>query len=86
LFFEFGRLVHPNDLTVIAIEHTKNVHPTAAVELHRRNDSLWAEVTPSGRELERQVMAACGLKPRHMPPWKIYFPEFFEYGIMHLTS
>jgi hypothetical protein len=79
LFFEFGRLIHPNDLSVIAIEHAKNVQPEAIVELHRRDDNLWTEVTPSGRELEKQAMAACGLVPRHMPSWKVYLPEFFEY-------
>lgn len=79
LFYEFGRIMRPDELEVIAIEHAKNVHPSALVESHRRDDAFFAEVTPSGRELERQVMALCGLEPRHMPRWKVHIPEFFEY-------
>jgi hypothetical protein len=86
LFFEFGRLVHPDDLSVIALEHAKNVHPAAFAELHRRNDSLWAKVTPSGRELERQVFALEGIVPPHMPEWQVYIPEFFEYVFVRRSN
>ncbi len=86
LFFEFGRLIHPDCLTMIALEHTKNVHPTILMELHRRNDSSWAEVTPSGRELERQVLAACGYVSPHSPKWRVYIPEVFEYAFLRRSN
>lgn len=79
LFYEFGKILRPTELEVIALDHAKNIHPSALVEAHRRNDSLFAEVTPSGRELERQVMALCGLEPRHMPRWKVHIQQFFEH-------
>jgi hypothetical protein len=86
LFHEFGRLVQPSKLDVIAIEHTANVHPLALVELHRRDHSGWAELTPSGRELERQVLAACGQVPRNMPKWRVYVPEYFEYMFIRRSN
>jgi hypothetical protein len=64
---------------MLGIEHSKNLHPLAFAEQNRRDDSLWAEVTPSGRELERQVLAVFGHEPPNMPDWKVYVPEFFEY-------
>lgn len=79
LFFEFGRILNRGDISLLALEHAKNVDPSAFVELHRRNDGGWAEVTPSGRELERQVMAVEGLRPAHMSEWRAYVPGYFEY-------
>jgi hypothetical protein len=79
LFYEFGRIIRPDNLEVIAVEHSKTCNPSALIESHRRNDSGFAEVTPSGRELERQVMALSGLAPRHMPKWKVHIKEVFEY-------
>ena len=58
----------------------------ALAELHRRDDGLWAEVTPSGRELERQAMAVCGMIPRNMAEWRVYIPEFFEYMFMRRSN
>lgn len=86
LFHEFGRLVPLESLKVIAIEHTHNVRPSALAELHRRDDGFWAEVTPSGRELERQVLAAEGYEPRYMPPWRIYVPAYFEYMFVRRSN
>lgn len=79
LFYEFGRVIDGNKLRILGIEHTANVHADAFVERHRQVDSGWAEVTPSGLELERQVMATLGFAPRHMPAWKMYIPGSFEY-------
>jgi len=79
LFHEFGRLVPLDKLCIVALEHAKNVHPAALVELHRRDDGGWAEVTPSGRELERQVLAVYGEQPSHMPEWRVYVRDYFEY-------
>lgn len=79
LFYEFGRVIRRDRLKLIGLEHAHNVQPNAYVELHRREDTGWAEVTPSGRELERQVMAVCGITPRFMPAWKLYVQGFFEY-------
>jgi hypothetical protein len=86
LFYEFGRIVRLSDLTVIAVEHAKCILPSALVESYRRTDSGYAEVTPSGRELERQVMALMGLEPRHMTKWKVYIPEYFEYMFIRRSN
>lgn len=86
LYFEFGRLIHAEDLSVIAFEHAKNIHPLAFVELYRRDDAAWSEVTPSGRELERQVLAVCGMIPKYMPGWRVYIPEFFEYMFLRRSN
>lgn len=80
LFFEFGRVVPLRDVRVLGIEHAKNIHPSAAAELWRLDHPGWAEVSPSGRQLERQVIAAlAGGQPPHMPDWHHYVPEYFEY-------
>lgn len=79
LFHEFGRLVHPGRLQILAIQHAENVHPLAMIEQHRRDDGLFAEVTPSCLELERQVLALNGQPPPHMPKWRVYVRDFFEY-------
>jgi hypothetical protein len=79
LFHEFGKLIPPGRLEIVAIEHAENVHPLAMIEQHRRDDGLWAEVTPSCRELERQVLALDGQPPPNMPKWRVYIPDFFEY-------
>ncbi len=86
LFHEFGRLISLDNLHIIAMEHAKNVHPSALVELYRRDDGAWAEVTPSGRELERQVFAAYGEQPPHMPEWRLYVRDFFEYMFIRRTN
>ncbi len=86
LFHEFGRVVPPNRLQLVAIDHTRNVEPLALVEQHRRHDGGWAEVTPSGRELDRQVRALHGQRPPHMPQWRIYIPEFFEYVFIRRSN
>ena len=86
LFFEFGRIVRLTDLSVIAIEHTKNIVPSALVESHRRADSGFEEVAPSGRELERQVMALMGLEPRHMPKWHVFIPGYFEFMFIRRSN
>lgn len=86
LFYEFGRPVARDKLRVIGIEHSANVQADAFVECHRRVEADWAEVTPSCRELERQVMAVYGLAPRHMPKWKVYVPGFFEYMFIRRTN
>jgi hypothetical protein len=79
LFFEFGRIVPPDDLCVIAVEHAKNILASALVESYRLDDDGFAEVTPSGRGLERQVMAIYGLEPKHMTKWRVLAPEYFEF-------
>lgn len=86
LFHEFGRLVPMDEVGVVAIEHAKNIKPAALTELHRRDDGLWAEVTPSGRELERQVLAVYGQDPPDMPDWRVYVPEYFEYMFIRRTN
>lgn len=86
LFHEFGRLVPPGNIEILAIEHAKNVNPLALVELHRRDHGGWAEVTPSCRELERQVLAVCGQIPPNMPEWRIYIDNFFEYMFVRRTN
>ncbi len=79
LFHEFGHLVPMTAIRIVAIEHTRNVNPSALTELHRRDCNGWAEVTPSGRELERQVIAVYGHEPPNMPDWRVYIPEHFEF-------
>lgn len=79
IFFEFGRIVPGDRLRLLGLEHTRNILPDALVEQFRRADGGWPEVTPSGRELERYVMALEGLSPRHITRWKRYLPEFFEF-------
>ena len=86
LFHEFGRLVPPGKLEIVAVEHTKNTNPLALVEQHRRDDGGWAEVTASGRELERQVLAICGQPPPNMPKWRVYVPDFFEYMFIRRSN
>jgi hypothetical protein len=86
LFYEFGRVIAEDKLRIIGIEHSANVQADAFVECHRRVGPGWAEVTPSCRELERQVMAVSGLAPRHMPAWKVYVPGFFEYMFIRRTN
>jgi hypothetical protein len=86
LFHEYGRLVHPDKLSVIALEHAKNFDPAAFVELYRRDDGSWPEVTPSVRELERQVFAFEGMAPPHTTEWQIYIPEFFEYKFVRRSN
>jgi len=86
LFHEFGRVVPMDNIQIVSVQHTKNVHPSAFVEQHRRDDSCWAEVTPSGRELERQVLAEYGHEPPNMPNWRVYVPEFFEYMFIRRSN
>lgn len=86
MFFEFGRIVPRERFKVITIEHAKNVLPEALLEGHRVIGSGWAEVTKSGRELERQVMAGQGLQPRHVTRWKTYVPGFFEYNFIRRSN
>lgn len=86
LFYEFGQVIAREELKIIGLEHTHNVQPDAFVELHRRVEPGWAEVTPSCRELERQVMALCGIRPRNMPRWKIHVAGFFEYMLIRRTN
>lgn len=86
LFHEFGRLVPTRNVEIIAIEHSENIPPLALVEQHRRDDGGWAEVTPSGRELERQVLAVYGEVPRNMPRWRIYVPDYFEYMFIRRSN
>jgi hypothetical protein len=86
LFHEFGRVVSMRDLVLLAVEHTRNVHPSTLAETYRRDDSTWGEVTPSGRELERQVIGVYGQEPPHMPKWRVYVPDFFEYMFLRRTN
>jgi hypothetical protein len=86
LFYEFGQVLRRDGLKIIGLEHTHNLQPDAFVELHRRIEPGWAEVTPSCRELERQVMALYGIRARNMPPWKIHVPGFFEYMLIRRTN
>jgi hypothetical protein len=80
LFHEFGRTIPLNQIELLAIEHARNIEPSAFVEINRHEGLEYAEVTPSGRQLERQVVAMFGNgPPPHMPNWRIYVPEFFEY-------
>ena len=87
LFHEFGRIVPLSKITLLGIEHAHNIEPSAFVEINRRDDAGFAEVTPSGRELERQVIALFGSgPPPYMPEWRIYIPEFFEYMFVRRTT
>jgi hypothetical protein len=86
VFHEFGRLVPMHEIRVVAIEHARNINPAALTELHRRDDGYWAELTPSGRELERQVFAAYGHEPPNMPDWRVYVPGYFEYMFIRRTN
>lgn len=86
LFHEFGRLVPLSSISLVAVEHARNVDPSALAELHRRDDALWAEVTPSARQLERQVLACFGQAPPNMPQWRTYVPEFFEYMFIRRSN
>ena len=88
LFHEYGRIVPLGDIGRIKIEHASNVHPSAFAEIHR--GAVWAEVTPSGRGLERQAkrktVALSGNEPPHTPKWREYVPGFFEYMFLQRTS
>lgn len=86
LFYEFGRLTAPNRVEIIAIEHTENIHPLALIEQYRRDDAVWAEVTPSCRELERQVQALYGQPPSNMPKWRVYVPNYFKYMFIRRSN
>jgi hypothetical protein len=87
LFHEFGRIVRPSDMTLLGVEHSKNIHPSAFAEMHRREGLAFAEVTPSGRELERQVVALySGEEPPHMPPWREYIAEYFGYMFLRRSN
>ena len=86
LFYEFGRLVPPAKVEILAVEHAEDVNPLALVEQHRRDDGGWAEVTASCRELERQVLAAYGETPPNMPKWRVYVPDFFEYMFIRRSN
>ena len=86
IFFEFGLIVPKENICLVGLEHAKNILPDAFVEQFRRSDNAWAEVTPSGRELERQVMALAGLRPPHTSPWKTYIAGFFEYKLIRRSN
>lgn len=86
LFYEFGRAIPLNEIQLVGIEHTRNIDPTAFVEINRHEGREFAEVTASGRQLERQVAALLGGgPPPHMPAWRVYIPEFFEYMFARRT-
>ena len=86
LFHEFGRAIPLNDIQLIGVEHARNIDPAAFVEINRHEGSEFAEVTPSGRQLERQVVALFGNgSPPHMPDWKAYIPGYFEYMFIRRT-
>jgi hypothetical protein len=87
LFHEFGRIVPLRDIRFIKADHVKNVQPSAFVEIHRREDAGWAEVTRSGRELKRQAIALFGNKPPpYMRKWSEYVPVFFEYMFIRRSN
>ena len=86
LFHEFGRLIPTGNVNVIDIEHAENIHPPVLVELYRRDHGGWEEVTPTGRELERQALAVSGHVPRNMPEWRIYVPEYFEFMFVRRSN
>lgn len=87
LFHEFGRTVPLSQIRLLAIEHTHNIEPSTFVEINRYEGAEYAEVTPSGRQLERQVVALFGSSPPpHMPKWRPYVPEFFEYMFIRRSS
>src|SRR5262249_53732945 len=85
-FHEFGRLVSIDEIRFLVAEHAKNVSPTAFAELHRRDDGLWEEVTPSGHQLERQVLAVFGVDPPNLPAWREYVPGYFEYMFIRRSN
>jgi hypothetical protein len=66
-FHDFGRIVPLRSIVLVGVEHAGNVHPSAVAENLLREDWAWAEVTPSGRQLERQAVALSGGEPPHMP-------------------
>lgn len=86
LFYEFGRTIPVSEISFITVGHTKNIHPSALAESCRRDDGGWAEVTKSGRELERQAIAFSGDEPPHMPDWRTYVPGYFEYLFLRRSS
>jgi hypothetical protein len=86
LFHEFGRIVPTSKIEIVAVEHTENTHPLALIECHRRDHEGWADVTPSGRELERQALAICGAVPNNMPKWRVYVPDYFEYMFVRRSN
>lgn len=86
LFHEFGRIVTLESITLAGLEHARNILPEAFLEMHRQEGHGFAEVTPSGRELERQIQALLGLRPRHSAIWKIYVPGYFEYAFIRCSD
>lgn len=82
LFHEFGRIVRPEEITMLGVEHTHSIPASAFVELHRAVSSGYPEVTPSVRQLERQVLAMYGQETPTMPKWSIYLKGYFEYILM----
>jgi hypothetical protein len=79
LLHEFCRLVPLKDIRFLDVEHSRDVHPSAFVERHRRDDHLWAEVSPSVRMLRRSVIAETGFAPPNMGRWHTYVPSCLEY-------
>jgi hypothetical protein len=53
LFHEYGRPIPLNQIKLLGIEHAHNIEPSAFVEINRHEGLEYAEVSPSGRELER---------------------------------
>lgn len=87
LFYEFGRAIPPKKVQLVGIEHSRNIDASAFVEINRHEGHEYAEVTASGRQLERQVVALFGDRcPPYMPDWKVYIPEFFEYMFIRRTA
>jgi hypothetical protein len=86
LFHEFGRVVPIGQVSLVDVNHAKNIHPSALAELNRRDDGLWAEVTPSGRELERHAFAFHGEEPPHMPKWRTYVRGYFRYMFVRRSN
>lgn len=86
LFYEFGKVVPIQELRFVGVSHSSSIEPTAFIEQHRRNDALYEEVTPSCRQLERQVLAMMGHAPRNMPKWKDYVPGSFAYMFLRRSN
>ncbi len=86
MLHEFGRTVSLAELSVIAVDQLRDNHPLASIELARHDHSLWAEVTATGRVLERHVVAWNGQRPPNMPEFRAYFPGFFEYLFIRRTN
>lgn len=86
LFHEFGQIVHPGSIVMLGVEHTQNCAPSAYIELHRQGDEGYAEVTPSGRALEHQVLAMYGYESPTMPEWRAYMKGFFEYVFVRRSN